>query len=86
MSTYVPPSREEMVGRFWMDVRTRLTKVFELSEERADMGIGRYRYETELREIGDAVYNQGVELTADIVNDVILNGRPRDMSWQRESF
>ena len=68
--------REEMIGQFWADVRNRLKEPpYGRDDDEADMGIGRYRGDTERRGLGDAVYNQGVERTAEIVDGVIA-GRP----------
>jgi hypothetical protein len=73
-----PPmlSRDEMIGRFWSEVRNRKNETHKRKHDKADLGIGRYRADTERRGIGDAVYNQGVERTAEIVNGVIDNGLP----------
>jgi hypothetical protein len=70
------PSRDEMIGKFWVEVRTRLKETYLRKNDEADLGIGRYRGDTERRGIGDAIYNQGVERTAEIVNGVIEDGLP----------
>jgi hypothetical protein len=74
-------NRDDMIGQFWEGVRNRLKETYRRSDDQADFGIGAYRHDTEQRAIGDAVYNQGVERTAEIVNGVIENGlattRPR---------
>lgn len=71
-------SRDEMIGRFWAEVRNRLKETYKRKDDQADLGIGRYRGDTERRGIGDAVYNQGVERTAEVVNGVIEIGLPGD--------
>ena len=67
-----------MIGHFWAEVRSRLKNTHERNDDQANLGIGRYRADTERRGIGDTVYNQGVERTAEIVNGVIENGLPQD--------
>jgi hypothetical protein len=78
MTPALRPSRDEMIGHFWAEVRSRLKNTHARNDDQADLGIGRYRGDTERRGIGDTVYNQGVERTAEIVNGVIENGLPRD--------
>ncbi|PQO33400.1 hypothetical protein C5Y96_11175 [Blastopirellula marina] len=75
-----PPSREELVRGFWSDVRKGLINSYRHSQESADFGIGRYRLETEDRKVGDAVYNQGVELTTEVVHRIIEHGLPEVIS------
>jgi len=72
-------SRDEMIAQFWTEVRTRLKDSYRRKDDLVDLGIGRYRGDTERRGIGDAVYNQGVERTAEIVNGVIDKGLPKDV-------
>jgi hypothetical protein len=63
--------REELTGRFWVDVHERLIEKHQRTSSEADKGIGRYRNELETHGVGDTVYNQGVARTAEIVNGLI---------------
>ncbi len=73
MTIKPPRSRDEMIGGFWADVRTRLKQTYKRTDDQVDLGIGRYRNDTERHGLGDTVFNQGVEYTAEIVNGVIDN-------------
>jgi hypothetical protein len=68
--------RSEMIAQFWEAVRERLLTTHKRKADQADLGIGRYRGDTERRGLGEVVYNQGVEHTAEIVNGVIEYGLP----------
>ncbi len=70
--------RDRMIGDFWETVRRDLVDKYKKSPDQADLGIGRYRRELYLREIGDLVYHQGDERTAYVVNGIIDNGLPGD--------
>jgi hypothetical protein len=76
MASIEKPELGEQVTEFWNQVRGRLIHHHERSPDEADLGIGRYRLDTERRRIGEAVYNQGVERTAEIVDGVIKYGLP----------
>ena len=78
MATAPRPNRDEMIGHFWAEVRSRLKQAHRRDDDQADLGIGRYRGDTERRGLGEVVYNQGVERTAEIVDGVIANGLPGD--------
>jgi hypothetical protein len=69
-------SRVEQIAQFWNDVRDQLVQHHGRKPDQADLGIGRYRGDTERRGLGEAVYNQGVERTAEVVDGVIENGLP----------
>lgn len=77
MASQFPAPREELICLFWREVRDRLINNHHKKPDEADLGIGRYRGETERRELGDVVYNRGSEQTAEIVNGIIENGLPR---------
>jgi hypothetical protein len=66
--------REELISEFWLAVRERLISEHRREPLQADSGIRRYRHELESRDVGDTVYNQGVELTAEAV-DALLGGK-----------
>ena len=68
--------RGELIAQFWDGVRGRLMQHHGRKPDQADLGIGRYRWDTERRGLGDSVYNQGVERTAEVVNGVIENDLP----------
>jgi hypothetical protein len=68
--------RGELIAQFWDGVRERLMQHHSRKADQADLGIGRYRWDTERRGLGDSVYNQGVERTAEVVNGVIENDLP----------
>jgi hypothetical protein len=74
MTAHPRPTRDEQIAAFWNEVRRRLIDHHHREPDQADLGIGRYRLETERRKLGDTVYNQGVEQTAEIVNGVIEYG------------
>ena len=57
-------------------MRERLIGHHRRKADLADLGIGRYRWDTERRGLGETVYNQGVERTAEVVNGVIEHGLP----------
>ncbi len=63
--------RDELISEFWRAVRERLISEHRREPMQADFGIGRYRHEMEGHGIGDTVYNQGVELTAEVVDGLI---------------
>jgi hypothetical protein len=68
--------RSDLIAQFWDAVRGRLIQHHGRKADQADLGIGRYRWDTERRGLGEAVYNQGVERTAEAVNGVIEHGLP----------
>ena len=70
------PEPYEQIAEFWNNVRDRLIHRHQREPEQADRGIGQYRGDTERRRIGEAVYNQGVERTAEVVDGVIGHGLP----------
>jgi len=67
----------EQAAEFWNSVRERLIDRYKREPQQADHGIGEYRADTERRRIGEAVYNQGVERTAEVVDGVIGKGLPQ---------
>ncbi len=54
--------------------RATLIEEYQRSGELAQRNIEVYRSELARREIGDLVYNQGIEKTAAAVNGIIENG------------
>ncbi|HEY1064697.1 MAG TPA: hypothetical protein VGE52_01245 [Pirellulales bacterium] len=75
-SLSAPPNRDQLIAEFWSEVRSRLIKHHHRNPDEADLGIGRYRGTTERRGLRDVIYNQGVEETAETVDDVIKHGLP----------
>ncbi len=69
-------NREDLISEFWQGVRGRVIDVHGRAPDQADLGIGRYRLDTERRGLGDAVYNQGIERAAEIVDGVVEFGLP----------
>ena len=76
MSSQPQLDRSEMSAQFWDAVRDRVMKHYHRKADEADLGIGRYRGDTERRGLGEVVYNQGIERTAEVVNGVIEFGLP----------
>jgi hypothetical protein len=70
------PSRADLKKDFWDEVRETLIDEYDRSPQDADGGINRYRLDTERRKLGEIVYNQGVERTAEIVEGVLVHGLP----------
>jgi hypothetical protein len=84
-------TRAEMIGQFWDDVHQILTgqrarpkgmgKAFTHSPQVASAGIQSYKrdiiQQRRLDAIPDAVYNQGEEQTATIIDDLIQKGLPK---------
>lgn len=69
--------RDRLIAEFWDSVRMRLLKHHHRSPDEADLGIGRYRHALDTRQVGDLLYHQGVERTAEVVNGVIDFGVPQ---------
>lgn len=76
MASIQRPEFGEQIAEFWNEVRQRLIGHYRRQPDEAEQGIGKYRLDTERRQIGEAVYNQGVERTAEIVDGVIEFGLP----------
>ena len=74
MISYSEVERESLSHAFWESVRRKLTGDFRQPVMDADQGIALYRHEMQRREIGDLVYNQGVDKTAEVVNSIIGSG------------
>jgi hypothetical protein len=68
--------RDDAVTQFWSEVRSKLQRDYRRDRDQADLGIGKYRMDTERRKLGETVFNQGVDRTAEVVNGVIENGLP----------
>ncbi len=73
-------SRDELIGLFWDEVRKRLIEHHHRHRDEVYFGIGRYRSDTERLGIGDVVYNQGIERTAEVIDGVIDYGLP-ERQW-----
>lgn len=69
--------RDRLIAEFWDSVRARLLKHHRRTPDEADLGIGRYRRAMDGRQVGDLLYHQGVERTADAVNGIIDFGVPQ---------
>ena len=68
--------RDRLIGEFWGSVRARLIEHHRRSAGEADRGIGQYRHVIYQRGVGDLVYHQGVEKTAEVVEGIIQGGLP----------
>jgi hypothetical protein len=68
--------RDRLIGEFWGSVRARLIDHYHRSQSDADRGIGQYRHVIYHRGVGDLVYHQGVEKTAEVVDTIITHGLP----------
>jgi hypothetical protein len=68
--------RDQMIGEFWQRVRTELIEKLRGPDDDADRGIAQYRQAIQRRGVGDLVYHQGVERTAQVVEGIIKNGLP----------
>jgi hypothetical protein len=79
MSQQPQVERGELIAQFWNAVRERLLQHYRRKADLADLGIGQYKWDTERRGLGEVVYNQGVERTAEVVNGVIESGLPTPM-------
>jgi hypothetical protein len=66
--------RNELISEFWLSVRERLISEHRREPLQADSGIRKYRHALESRGVGDTLYNQGVELTAEAV-DALVDGK-----------
>ena len=69
-------TRDEAVAEFWSDVRELLLGHYSRNSAQADLGINQYRADTQRLELGDTIYNQGVEQTAAVVDGIIEFGLP----------
>lgn len=69
-----PPKLQE---QFWEGVRDLLTERHGRSRLEADQGVETFRREVDSHEFHDAVFNQGEEQTAEVVNRVIQAGLPQ---------
>jgi hypothetical protein len=74
MLSVTQDERERLVGEFWSTVRLQLMKHHKRSEDQADCGIGRYREEIHQRGVGDLVFNQGMERTAEVIDGLLEHG------------
>jgi hypothetical protein len=72
MKPTVIPERDDLVGRFWGDVRSRLTGVHDLTDDQADLGIARYRGFAEQHLLGDTVYNRGAARVAETIHREVV--------------
>jgi hypothetical protein len=68
--------RDRFIGEFWSDVRARLIDAHGRAAEDADRGIGLYRHEVFRRGVGDLVFHQGVERTAEVIAGILDHGLP----------
>ena len=62
--------------QFWDTVQRLLTETYRCSEYEARNGIATYQHEIERHGFAEAVYNQGEERTAEVVDSVIRTGLP----------
>jgi hypothetical protein len=80
------PHRDAMIAGFWNDVCRRLIGHHNRPAVEAAAGIDHYRWDTERRQLGEAVYNQGVERTAEVVEGIIQCGIPEGDFRPPEKF
>jgi hypothetical protein len=78
MLTVSQERRDELIGEFWAEVHSRLVRHHHRSGDDADRGIGQYRDALHRRGVGDLVYHQGIEKTAEVVNGIIEHGLPQE--------
>ena len=71
--------RDQYIGEFWESVRSKLIGQYSHPADDADRGIGQYRQAIHHRGIGDLLYHQGVEKTAEVVDGIIKNGLPESV-------
>jgi hypothetical protein len=69
-------TRREAADRFWSDVEDLLIRHYQHPAPEARRGLDEYRREVDGRSLGEAVYNQGEEQAARVVDAVIRNGLP----------
>jgi hypothetical protein len=74
MLSVTQEKRDELIGKFWGSVRERLIEHHKRSEELADRGIGNYRHLIHRKGVGDLVYHQGVERTAEVIDGLLQHG------------
>jgi hypothetical protein len=66
-----------LVTEFWAEVRARLIDRHGRKPLEAERGISRYRSDTEKLELGDVIYNKGVERTAEVIDGCLKHGWPK---------
>lgn len=69
-------TQNEAVKKFWKGVKEILTDQYGHPETQADAGIGAYQQEAARRKLGEAVYNQGEEQAARVIDGILRNGLP----------
>lgn len=68
-------TRQDAIDRFWTDVEDLLKKKGHTARN-AQKGIDDYRRKVATRNLGEVVYNQGEEQTANVIDSVINQKRP----------
>lgn len=76
MLSVTQEQRDRLIGDFWGSVRLRLMKHHKRTEDQADRGVGRYREEIHQRGVGDLVFHQGIERTAEVIDGLLEHGFP----------
>ena len=69
-------NRQEAADRFWSDVEGLLEQKYGHPAAEARRGIDEYQREVNDRNLGEAVYNQGEEQAARVIDAVIKDGLP----------
>jgi hypothetical protein len=69
-------NRQEAADRFWSDVEDLLKQKYRHPAPQARRGIDEYQREVNDRNLGEAVYNQGEEQAAKVIDTVIKHGLP----------
>jgi hypothetical protein len=75
----VIPKRQAAIDQFWNDVKELLTQKHGHSDRQAQQGINQYRQAT-VNKLGEVVYNQGEEKTAEVIDGVIRSGLPASIA------
>lgn len=61
-------TRDELVKKFWNDVKEALTDKYGHLDSQAEEGIDLYRQDVVRRKLGEVTYNQGEEQAARVVD------------------
>jgi hypothetical protein len=69
-------TRKDAEKQFWTDVEELLTQKYRHPDCKAREGIDAYQREIARPKLGEAVYNQGEEQTAKVIDGIIRNGLP----------
>jgi hypothetical protein len=68
--------RQSAIDRFWNDVENLLTRQYHHASKTSRQGIDAYRREVASHNLDEAVFNQGEEQVARVVDGLIKHGHP----------